>query len=371
MAVLAPHLAAAGARLKVACLKRRTGNLERELCDAGVEVLHLPEGGWRTRIVALRRLLREYRPHLVHSALFASDLTTRLASVGFPTVVISSLVSTPYDRVRFGDPRVRRWRLQVLRLLDAVTAHLWVDALHAVSEASRDSAVSALRLPPHRVAVIPRGRAVRDFQPPNAEHRAGLRRRLALDPEDEILLNVGRQVFQKGQDTLLEAFALLRRQRPRARLFVAGGVGHASADLETLQNRLGLEDEVRFLGERADVADWLAASDLFLFPSRYEGLPGALIEAMATGLPSVASDIPPIREVAAEGGIRLVPPNDPPSLAAAAGELLADPAACAELGRRGRASFLRRYRLDVCVERMIDFYASLLTAPELRRGGHG
>jgi glycosyltransferase involved in cell wall biosynthesis len=111
------------------------------------------------------------------------------------------------------------------------------------------------------------------------------------------------------------------------------------------------------------VPDVLAASDVFAFPSLYEGFPGAVIEAMALGLPVIASRLPTLREVVEEDGSGLlVPARSPERLADAMGRVLDDPDAERQLGRRGRELFLTRLTAEQSHRRMIDLYERLVAA---------
>jgi glycosyltransferase involved in cell wall biosynthesis len=121
---------------------------------------------------------------------------------------------------------------------------------------------------------------------------------------------------------------------------------------------------VRFLGHRKDVPEVLAAGDVFVFPSLYEGFGGALLEAMALGLPIVASDIPAVREVVDDGANAiLVPPGDAPALASAIDGLLDDTGRRQAFGARGRTMFCERFVLDRVAEQMLAFYAATVTRP--------
>jgi glycosyltransferase involved in cell wall biosynthesis len=117
------------------------------------------------------------------------------------------------------------------------------------------------------------------------------------------------------------------------------------------------------LGHRADVPDVLAAADLFALPSLYEGFPGAVIEAMALGLPVVASRIAALHEVVDDGGSGiLVPPSDPETLAEAMGSILDDPTTSRRLGERGRQLFLAHLTAEQSHRRMINLYRQLVAA---------
>jgi glycosyltransferase involved in cell wall biosynthesis len=156
---------------------------------------------------------------------------------------------------------------------------------------------------------------------------------------------------QKGLDVLLDAMALLVRERPDARLSIAGG-GPLEVELRMHARRLGLDGHVRFEGwvpdGRALLADW----DVFVLPSRWEGMPLALLEARAAGLPSVATDVGGAREIIRDGEDGwVVPTEDPASLAAALLDLADDPARRAEWGARARRRAAGEHGLDEMVRR--------------------
>jgi glycosyltransferase involved in cell wall biosynthesis len=235
---------------------------------------------------------------------------------------------------------------------------------HAVSETVKRAAVDDLRIPPDRITVVPRGRDPERLGVPSPARRLASRRALGWDPDDEVIVTIGRHEFQKGHRYLLEAVGRLRRTRPRLRVIVAGRRGNASADVEAMRRSLDLVDEVRFVGHRDDVPSLLAAADLFVFPSLYEGFGGALIEAMALGLPIVASDVPAIREVVEEGrNSLLVPRGDPDALATGIAELLDQAERREAFGRWSRRRFEERFTLDRVVPPMVELYRSLARRP--------
>lgn len=159
----------------------------------------------------------------------------------------------------------------------------------------------------------------------------------------------------KDHATLLRAFAEVIRIAPATRLTLIGD-GALRGELERLAERLGLGDAVRFLGRRVDVAALLEQLDVFVFSTtRAEGFGIVLIEAMAKGLPIVASDVPACREVLDGGAAgRLASAGDATALAAAILDLIDDPAAAAELARRGRARVDTEYSVETCAGRWLD-----------------
>lgn len=353
-----PGLEDHGIEVSVACFRRRVEGVEGEVPP---ERLHfLSGGGFAGQVRALRSLLAELRPAVLHTALFHANLVGRFAAAGRPVAVLNSLVNTPYEPERRGDPRIRAWRLRVVQGVDAVTGRLLTDRFHAVSEAAKAAAVRSLGLPADRITVVRRGRDRRRLGAPSAERKRRCRARLDLPDEAPVLVNVGRQEYQKGHALLLRAADRLRRSHPGLRVLIAGREGSATPELERLMDELDLARTVRFLGHREDVPEILAAADAFVFPSLFEGLPGAVIEAMALGLPVVASAIAPLREVIepGENGL-LVPAGSVESLADAVGPLLEDPARREALGRRGRELYEERWTLETSVPRMAELYRSM------------
>jgi L-malate glycosyltransferase len=173
---------------------------------------------------------------------------------------------------------------------------------------------------------------------------------------------------EKGHDTLLAAAPRILARHPDAS-FTLVGDGPRRDALEILIRALGIGARVRLLGECSDVAPVLAEHDLFVLPSRSEAFPNALIEAMATALPVVATDVGGIPEVVRSGvNGRLVPPDDEIALADAVGALMDDPAAAAALGRTARADVERLYTLDRMVERFEQLYLSEIETHVWNRG---
>jgi glycosyltransferase involved in cell wall biosynthesis len=269
-------------------------------------------------------------------------------------------VNTSYDSARLADPRVPPARLWAVKLVDGWTARHLTNHFHAVTEAVKRSAVAALGIPPSRITVIERGRDRGRLGKPGPERRGAARARLGLSDADEVIVTVGRQEFQKGQVHLLEAVAALA-DRPRLVLLAAGRRGHVSGELADAVHRLGLEGRARFLGHREDVPELLAAADLFAFPSLYEGLGGALIEAMALALPIVASDIPAVAEVVErDRNALLVEAGNANELARAIAALLDDRDLARSFATRSAAIFEQRFSLRRSAERSLAMYRRVL-----------
>lgn len=355
LAASLPLMVAAGIEPVIVTLKRAAQGVQERVVQSGVRVRFLEALGRPARVRALRRVIREEAPDLVHSTLFEADLASRLARVGLRTPLLNSLVNTPYVPHRFRDPSLNPRKLRLVQVLDAVTAHLLVDHFHAITEAVKHAAVRDMLLPARKITVIERGR---DLPAPTPEQRRRARERLGVAENTFLVLNTGRQCYQKGQTDLLEA--LPRLERPGLKVLVAGREGDMTARLRDLAARHELQQTVEFLGHRDDMPDLLAAADLFVFPSLFEGLGGAVLEAMASGLPIVASDIPALAEVVeADGNALLVPTRSPERLAEAIAFLRNNPERRRELGRRSRQRFEQHYRLETSVERQVELYKRL------------
>lgn len=183
------------------------------------------------------------------------------------------------------------------------------------------------------------------------------------------IINIARHVEVKGVDVLLEA---MRHVDPAVHLIQ---VGSGPVDLRGLAVEFGVADRVEFreVPWEARAADLIPEADLFVLPSRDEGLPVSIMEAMLAAVPVVATDVGSIREEVVDGETGLlVPKEDPGALAVAINELMADPSRRAEMGRRAREIALERFTIDATVRRYCELYAELLEQrPALRDHAEG
>lgn len=177
------------------------------------------------------------------------------------------------------------------------------------------------------------------------------------------ILYVGRLHPQKGLDTLVQAFALLRARLPQPVVLRLVGEGPAEQEVRRLAYELGVADLVDLAGRREDVTPDLDGADVFVLPSRVEGLSNALLEALAAGLPAIVSDIPGNRTVVTDGRTGLmVPVDDAAALASALERLMTDDGLRRRLGTAGRLAVGQRYGFDRVAAQYVDLYASLLAS---------
>lgn len=361
LAEMLPRLADRGVDPLVVCLDHRQEGVEGTVRALGVDVQFLPGTRIASRAVKLRGIIRAERPDLIHTTLFESNVAGRLASMGVRIPLLTSLVNTPYEQVRLKDPNISARALRSVRVVDGWTSRHFTAHFHAITNAVKMAAVRDLGVPAERITVVERGRDPARLGVGSPERRRRSRQALDLSDDDWVIITAGRQEYQKGQVFLIEAVRILLGHHPRIVLLVAGRAGHATSDLRRAGSALESSGRLRFLGHRDDLPEVLAAGDVFAFPSLFEGLGGSVIEAMALGLPVVASDIPALREVLEEGrNAQLVASGSAEALAFALQGLLDDPERMRRFGRRSRERFEERFTIDRSTSRMVALYRRIL-----------
>jgi len=213
-----------------------------------------------------------------------------------------------------------------------------VDSVIAVSEGVRRT-YERIGVPAERLTTVPNGIRARG----RGLGRGPARAALGLEADQVVVMTVGRLTVMKGQRYLLEAVPHLVTRFPRLAVVVIGH-GHLRQELAARARALGVEPYVSLPGHRTDARLLLDAADVFVLPSRHEGMPLAALEAMDAGLPVVATRSIGTDEVLADGTTGLlVPPEDPPALAQALHRVLSDPSLGARYGRAGRARYLAHF----------------------------
>jgi glycosyltransferase involved in cell wall biosynthesis len=294
-------------------------------------------------LAELVTLMRRARPDIVHANSSKAGVLGRVAAAaaGVP-VRVFTVHGWAFKAYAGAASTLYRWADRLMDPLTAVTI--------CVAERERAAGLAARTCRADRTVVIPNG----------VDVAAAPRTRHAGDPPR--IVAVGRLAAPKDPLTLVRALAALG-DRPFAATVVGDGPDRAALEAEI--RALGLTGAVELAGERRDVAGLLADSDVFVLASRSEGAPLSIIEAMAAGLPVVASTVggvPELVEDAATG--LLAPPGDPAALAAALARLLDDPELRRRLGDAGHERARARFDLDAVRRAHIDLYAR-----ELARAG--
>ena len=259
---------------------------------------------------------------------------------------VPAVVRTEHLPYLLTDPQQRADHARLMEILDQLVC---------VSNAARQTFLDA-GVPAQRLRVIRNGIAPR---PPQRD-RAATRALLELAPQDRLVVTVGRMSEQKGYDVLLAAIPAILARQPRARFFWIGD-GPLLEELRVQVRAAGLDHAVHLLGRRSDTADLLAAADLFVLPSRFEGLPLAVLEAQAAGLPVVGTEVCGTTEVVEDGVTgRLVAPERPDALADAVAEALSNPARAAAWAAAGRARVGREFSAARMAHDTVALYNELL-----------
>lgn len=307
------------------------------LLQRGARVLYIPARKALSprRCLHLVRILRRTGVQLIHAHLSVGNTIAPIAGLIAGIPVIGGL-HTLADNVTHR--AAMRCRLEALSLRAAACGA--VACSPTVAERSRQRLG---RLP---IEIIPNP-APHPAPPDSARSRRAI-------TEGCRFIAVGRLAPQKGFDVLLQAAALAKAHNPHFTVTVVGD-GPSKRDLEWMMLRLGLEDTVHFLGARSDVSDLLAASDVFVSSSRWEGLSVALLEAMAHGLAVVATTVGDTPLALGDSGWR-VPPEDPAALASAMVEMASNSNLRQVLGESASARVLCEFKPEAWSERLADFY---------------
>lgn len=325
------------------------GRITGQIRGHGAEVVSLPRGGWGawaafSQILVVARLLARRRPEVVQTHLTRAHVVGLLASrfVGVPAV------ATLHNTRVGGDgnsPRALAFETWLLRH----AARSLVACGAVVERAHRQ------RLAPRPVTVVPNASS-----PPEEldEQRRRLLRLEIAGRECTLVLAVGRLIEQKGYGDLLDAFALVARLRSDVDLAVVGE-GEEREMMLARARAAGIEERVHLLGRRDDVGPLLQAADLYVAASRWEGLPLALLEAMAAGLPVLATAVGDVPSVVDEGSGVLVPPSESDVLAAAMVELLDDVARRTSLGAGARRRAVEEFGVARWYDRLRAVHATI------------
>jgi glycosyltransferase involved in cell wall biosynthesis len=306
--------------------------------------------GWNSVKVALllRDIIQCERVSVVQTFFASSDLLGgAVARLSGCPVLISS-------RRDMGFQRQRKHHIGYRMMASAY------DRVHTVSDAVRDYTIQHDRVDPAKVVTIPNGvdteRIAEHFDPE-------FRSRHGLDDASHVIVDVGSIKPVKGYEVLVRAAGLVRQRFPKAVFAIAGPVQNIPyfGELQRLIQSLGLDQNVRFLGNVDPVYPLLHASDIFCHLSLTDGLSNAMLEAMATGLPCVISRVGGNPEVVEDGGSAfVVPPSDHRHAADRLLELLSDPGRRQAMGARSRQIVEDKFTAEHMVQRFIALYDQLL-----------
>ena len=332
-------------------------------CDRGVEIINLPSlvrriSPWNDlkTFVLLWSLIRRHKPHIVHTHTSKAGVLGRLAAwlAGVPIII-----HKPHGHVFYGHfgPRLSRLFLFIERLLGGIT-----DQVVALTPMEARDYLSLRVLKADKISTIHSGVELNRYHITEKE-RQQKKKELGISPDSLVVGYVGWLIPIKGVTYLVNAMARVAEKYPKSLLVLVGkgdDKGEEEVHLRKQVEHVGLADKVRFLGWRSDVDEIMGCFDIFVLPSLNEGMGRVLVEAMAAGLPIVASRVGGIPDLVKDGqnGL-LVPAADAPALAKAISDLLADKEKRNRMGKAGK-KICRAYSAEAMVEKIDNLYAELL-----------
>lgn len=336
----------------VACWYNGDGHVAQQIRGLGIDVHDLRMTN-KLRVDAFGRLygwLGEKKPHILHTIMFHSNIPGRVIGRlrGVPIVISAEQTMRQESNARYR--------------LNRLTAR-YADVILCVSEQVALAAVNEIGLPQEKVVTIPNGVDWSQFAVLPSKQKA--RQRAGLPQTGLIVGAVGRPRPVKGYPFLLASWPDVVASYPQALLLFVGD-GPDRPALQAQAKQLGIWDNVIFWGDRDDIPQLLPALDLLAVPSMQEGLSLVILEAMAAGLPVVATNVGGNPElVRHEQTGLLVPPRDSSALAGAVKRLFGDAAARVELGDAGR----KRIEADLTMDKIVEMTETLYEQLVARKFG--
>lgn len=333
----------------ILCCIRSKGVLGNEAERLGFKVVALDRMKRKRfdfqAVADIVEVIRREQVDVVHCHFFHAALYGRLAAMraGIPSVVTAHNV---YSRLKWHRRLINWWLGRSTGRIIGVSRRVGEDVLLYDHIASG------------KLSIIPNGIDLAPLLQMLDQRTA--KERLGLSPNAQVIGCVGRLEVQKGHHFLLEALALLRERRGDCPHLVIVGMGGALDGIRQRTEALCLVDRVLLLGTRRDIPEILAALDIFVLPSLWEGLPLALLEAMAAGVPVIASAVGGIGDVLGNGryGV-LTPPSDVPALHSSIVDLLDDSEKRRALGRLGQMRAHQDYSASTMVCRLEEIYTTV------------
>lgn len=329
------------------CFLDGEGVMSRFYRQAGHEPIHLnfQEQPIGAMIVGLGRLLRSRPVHILHIFGLRANLLAR------PVAHFSSSA-----KVITAQRSVDLWRKPWHNWADRLTGR-WVDRYLANCQAVNQWLQQVVKIPAGKTLTLHSGL---DPAPFMAARPGQIRPLLGITAQEKVIVCVANLRPVKNHPLLLQALRQLQQRQLPCHLLLVGE-GPERPQLEQLTDQLGLTAQVHFLGYRADIPAILADSDLAVLASHWEGLPGAVMEAMAAGRPIVATAVGGLPELVREGvsGF-LVPPNDLAAFTNRLAHLLTDQSLGSRMGMSGREHILQNFRIATQTQKLEQLYRTLL-----------
>jgi glycosyltransferase involved in cell wall biosynthesis len=349
VSTFASHASAYGIKPVIVKLRPDSAPLITDTIEAaGVEILTMTAASlfnvWRLK--QLIDFLKREKIDIVQTHLFYSNILGTLAAhlAGVPVIATLHSIAMRKD-----------WKGQVLKLLEDYCLRQFATRILAVGNVVAEA--HAGHYGARGLTIIPNG--IPEPQPVHGNERERLRREFTGSESKPIVVTVGRFAQAKGYEDMIEAFNLLHKKDVKPMLLMVGTGGTVDsikAQVESSQ----LSNSVILAGERSDVSQLLASSDVYASSSHREGLPLAVLEAMMAGLPVVATSVGDIPNVVTDETGVVVPPHQPQMLAAALEDLLKNPEKRRAMGTAAKERAMSKYSVDAWMKRHAALYKEVL-----------
>jgi glycosyltransferase involved in cell wall biosynthesis len=344
------------------CAFRDSDFFGPQIENAGHKVIDLGLGGkrpWLKAASKINSIIGDNKPDIIHSRLYDGNIASRLVKLRNRKIpLINSLDAADYEPEVIKAANWPPAKIEMLRWIDKSLAMLTGPYFAACSQYVAQSHLKRVGIDPSRMSVI------YNLVDPDAlkcgpEEPGNIRRSLGIGETDLVYFNVGRVDPPKNQELLLRAFQQISSRVANAHLVILG-TGILENSLKNLAVSLNIAERVHFLGRRKDVGAGLEMADVFVFPSLCEGLPLALLEAMAKGLPCIASDIGPHKEVINDGvsGL-LVTTGSVEELADSMIRIYNDPGLRENLGKEARKKTEEKFFSSALIPQWESLYKNL------------
>lgn len=342
--------------------------LVKALEDIGVEVVATDSPGpWNLirSIFRLRKVIKTRNIRLVHSHLIWSNIAGRIAARLTKVPVISSFHNSDYDPQVVASFTAPRWKQNLIKWLDGMTARDCDSISIAVSHYVARHVHEHLRIKYEKIEVVHNPVDLTHIKPTLNNQRQDKRQILGIPNDSKIIISVGRVTDQKAFIELVEAFDQLSTEISgfHLNLVIVGAMVDSNylSKLRFQISQATSKDKIHLTGAQADIGNWLAASDLFVFPSKFEGLGIALAEAMGVGLPCVATNIGPIPElIENEKTGLLVEMNNHNQLVQAMKKMILDETYANSLGKAASEFILDHFNETEKSEQLFNLYKRLM-----------
>ena len=340
-----------------------------EIKAEGIQVLGLGlsgSGNWIRAARKLRTWLKANPVDLIHTNLLGPNVVGRLAGYFTKTPVLTTYHNLDYsEEATIFHFSGSRFKLIAMRQIDSFLAKRTCSRVIAVSQCVADHITDQLGYDSRQIRVINNPMKVIQKNP-----KSWVCEQLNIGTEAIVFIDICRFVYQKNLPRLLDAFQGVVEFNPDAHLVLIGSTQNTEVYKEVCDRitELGITNQVHVVGTSLQVADWLAGSDIFVFPSLVEGMGIALAEAMSIGLPCISSNVGPIPEFIEnrENGL-LVDPKSKTEIASAICELLSNPAFSKQLGNAAKATADKMFNPYRQAQKLIAVYEEIFAETGRKR----